>query len=437
MLKRKAYDHLQKFASEHSEKCLVIRGARQVGKTYLVDTLGQSGMFRSYISVNFLQTPLLKQVFDGNLDVPSLLMNFSVLLPEAKFIPGSTLLFLDEIQECPSAVTSLKFWAKDQRFKVVASGSMLGIDFKRPESYPVGSVDYLDMYPLDFQEFLWANQIDQDVISMLHQHFLDGTVVPEAINEQILHYLKIYMVVGGMPEVVNTYLATSNMQQVDARQKSILQDYRYDIAHYASADIKMKAENCYFSLPDQLGKENHKFQYSVVEKGGSRRKYESCLDWLDRADLLYYCRNLRSIESPLRNFSDEDNFRAYPGDIGLLTAMYDASVKQGLLFENSPIQIGQAKGGIYEALIADLLIKNGYRELYFYKNEKTKTEVEFIVPTDDGIIPIEVKAGNSRSRSLDRILLQENIPYGYKLISGNAGDQGKKKTRPLYMAMFL
>lgn len=439
MLKRKADSALRKFIQSNEHKCLVVQGARQVGKTYSVDELGaDTSIVQSYIFVNFLERPGLKQIFSGNLDVNSLLLGFSLYMPDKKFIPGKTLLFLDEIQECPEAITSLKFWAQDGRFKVIASGSMLGMDYKRPSSYPVGYVSYLDMYPLNFEEFLWAVGIGDPVLQFLQESFTKKTVIPEAIHRQMMNYLRQYMVIGGMPEVVQSYIDSPNIADADRKQREILRDYRYDIAHYAPADTKIKAENCYFSLPDQLSKTNHKFQYSVVEKGGNRKKYGSSIDWLVSADLIYLCNNVTKIEFPLRSFKEEDNFRAYPGDIGLLVTMYDFSMKQALLSDgDSHISVGQAKGGIYEALIADMLIKNGHRELYFYKNDTTKTEVEFLLPSENGVLPIEVKAGNNRSKSLDRILKDPQIREGYKLINGNTGVSEKKISMPLYMAMFL
>lgn len=440
MLQRAIDGQLQDFLRSTEKKCLVVRGARQVGKTYSVDQAGLNAeSIISYIRINFLESPGLKQIFSGDLDVDSLLLNFSLYLPDREFIPGKTLLFLDEIQECPQAITSLKFWAQDGRFKVVASGSMLGIDYKRPTSYPVGSVTYLDMQPLNFQEFLWAIGVKQPLIETLHTHYTERKKVPDPVHTQMLHYLNLYMILGGMPEVVQTYVDTHNVAAADARQRAILQNYRYDIAHYAPPEMKIRAEACYFSLPDQLSKENHKFQYSIVEKGGNRRKYGSSLDWLLNADLVYSCQNVTKVEYPLRSFAAADNFRLYPGDIGLLIAMYDYSMKAAVLSDSadSSARLGQAKGGLYEALIADLLLKNGHRELYFYKNDTTHTEIEFLLPTSDGVIPVEVKAGNNRSRSLDSVLKKDAIRYGFKLTSGNIGVSGKKITLPLYMAMFL
>jgi len=365
------------------------------------------------------------------------LLNFSVYMPHAVFKEGETLVFLDEIQECPQALTSLKFWAEDGRFDVVASGSMLGIDYKRPSSYPVGSVDYLDMSSLSFSEFMRALGLGQDIISYLHNCFLNTEAVSAPVHERIMGILRTYLVVGGMPEAVKAFIEQNSIAAADHVQRRILEDYRYDIAHYASAGDKIKAESCYFSLPEQLGKENHKFQYSVVEKGANSRKYGSSIDWLKGADLVIKVSNVDPVYSPLGTHCDESNFRLYAADIGLFTGMFDYSLKAQLLNPDDRILSGSTKGGLYEALAADLLYKAGHRKLYFSKNEQATFELEFLLENSDGIIPVEIKAGRSRSRSLDTSLKRDIVPYGYKLIDGNVGKDGKKITLPLYMAMFL
>ena len=229
MLKRSAEADLDAFLESDEKKCLVIRGARQVGKTYLVREAGRKRTGWSFIEVNFLEQPQLKDIFSGSLDIAALLLNFSVMLPSARFVPGKTLLLLDEIQECPEA----------------------GIDYKRPSSYPVGAIRYLGMYPLGFREFLWAEGVDESAVEAIKGFFMRRESVPRAVHEQMMKYLKLYMIVGGMPDVVNRLVETGDIREVDKRQREILSDYRYDIAHYVSPDIKIKAEKCYFSLPRQ------------------------------------------------------------------------------------------------------------------------------------------------------------------------------------------
>lgn len=435
MLRRKIDSILQEWKKNKDKKSLLVRGARQVGKTTTIRHLGES--YSSFIEINFLKNPSLKAIFSGDLDTDTLLLNFSVYLPEASFIPNETLLFLDEIQECPEAITSLKFFVEDKRFDVISSGSMLGIDYKRPSSYPVGSVEYIDMYSLSFEEFVWAKGISEDVVGRLKGYFEASEGIPDALNDKMLSLLRLYMVVGGMPEAVKAYIDNNSVSACYEVQRRILNDYRYDIAHYASSDIKIKAEKCYFSLCDQLTKPNHKFQYSILEKGSNQRKFGSSIDWLIGADLVVQCKNVSRMEIPLMNYSDDGNFRLYATDIGLLTAMYDYGIKTSLLSDDFDKANGYIRGGLYEALIAELLYKNGHNALYFRKNEQATFELEFLLEAEGGVVPVEVKAKNSRSRSLDNALKRKEIPYGYKLIGGNTGRSGKKITLPLYMAMFL
>ncbi len=436
MLRRTVTDELKKWKSRDKRKCLMIRGARQIGKTYAVDHFGKTE-YESYISINFLKTPSYKSIFEGDLDTKTLLMNISLYIPDAKLIKGRTLIFLDEIQECPEAITSLKFWNEEPEYDVIASGSMLGIDYKRPASYPVGAIDYIDMHSLSFREFLWANGVNDEVYELLEDCFQKKVPVPLPVNERIMQLFRMYIVLGGMPEVLEIFFSSNSLMEADAKQRAILNDYRYDIAHYASADIKLKAEKCYFSLPDQLSKENHKFQYSAVEKGGNARKFSTSLDWLEGAYLTSKVMNLNGYDLPLRKSEDSQSFRVYATDIGLFVAMFEYSIKERILNPGKTDQASFRKGGIYEAVIADVLLKNGYRELYFRKDEASTFEIEFIIEKADGAIPIEVKSTNSRSKSLDNLLKKSEIPYGYKLISGNTGVSDKKITLPLYMAMFI
>ncbi|MBO5610106.1 MAG: ATP-binding protein [Eubacterium sp.] len=436
MLRRDIIDELKKWKDDSKRKCLVIRGARQVGKTYAVQRFGEEE-YESFVEINFLENPSMKKIFSGDLDSKTIRTNISLYIPESRVIPGKTCLFLDEIQECPEAITSLKFLAKDKDFDVIASGSMLGIDYKRPTSYPVGSIQYIDMYALSFKEFLYAAGVTDEIIDSLRSYFENEIMVPWAIHDRIMELFRLYIIIGGMPEAVSLYFEKSSISDADKKVREILDDYRYDIAHYAKADVKIKAEECYFSIFRQLSKENHKFMYSNVEKGGTARKYGSSIDWLKGAYLVLCVYNTSGYDIPLNARRIDDNFRVYPTDIGILMGMFDYSVKEQIIHPENKLLGGMSKGGIYEAVVADMLIKNGHRELFFRKNETSTFEIEFLIEKSEGVIPIEVKAGNSRSKSLDNLLKRDEIPYGYKLIDGNVGISGKKKTMPLYMAMFI
>lgn len=307
------------------------------------------------------------------------------------------MIFLDEIQECQEAITSLKFWATDNRYDVITSGSLLGIDYKRASSYPVGYVDYLRMYGMDFEEFLWGIGISEEMIGNLCGYLHLKTVIPEAIHSQMMNYYRQYVATGGMPEVVQKYIDTKDFREVDRVQRSLLQGYQYDIAYYATAEEKVKAEKCYLSLAKQLlDKENHKFQYKEIEHGGRAQKYYSSVEWLLRADMVQLCKLVTDVRFDLDDYARDDFFRAYTTDLSLLMAMKDFSLKQHIV-ENT--LAGNSKGGIYECAIADALYKKGY-QIYFYKNETTKREIDVIIQKDGSVVPIEVKSGNTRANSL-------------------------------------
>lgn len=400
MLQRKASEFLKNWAQSKNKKCLVIQGARQVGKTYAIEQFAREN-YKEVVEINFKQTPTAADIFAGDLTAENMVMAMRFRFPEKKIIPGQTLIFFDEIQECPDAITSLKFWTIDSRFDVIASGSLLGIDYKRASSYPVGYVEYFKMYALDFEEFLWGMGISKELTESLRSFLNSKTVIPQAVNSQMMNYYRQYIATGGMPEVVQKYVDTKDFREVHKIQTNLLQGYLYDIAHYATAEEKIKAEKCYLSLSKQLlDKENHKFQYKEVENGGRAQKFFSSIEWLLYADIIHLSRLVTDIKFDLNDYARDDFFRAYTTDLSLLMSMKDFSFKQ-LIVENT--LEGNSKGGIYECAIADALYKKGF-QLYFYKNETAKRELDFIIQKDGNIIPIEVKSGNTRATSLKALI---------------------------------
>lgn len=433
MLRRKIYDKLLAWKNSTGKKdAVLLRGVRQCGKTYIVREFGKRE-YKNFIEINFIERPDMQAVFSGNLDVDSMVQQIKLSMPGCQFIPGETLLFLDEIQDAPNARTSLKFWTQDGRFDCIASGSLLGIDYKNEVSIPVGYEQQLIMRTLDFEEFLWALGVEVNLKEMLAP-YVDGVKrVPEAMHNSLNKYLQEYMVVGGLPEVVDTYIATKDFYQVHLLQEKILRDYQDDIAKYALNQDKIKAKQCFLSIHRQLSKENHKFQYSVVEKKATARKFTSSLDWLHNAGLIDFAYNVNSPWFPLKAYVKEDQFRVYLCDIGLLVAMYGYQLKIALL---SDALEGPAKGGIYESLVADILAKRG-EELYYYKKEDSTLEIEFILERDCKLVPVEVKARKGSTRSLNELLKMDNIERGYKLTAQNNGVVEKKITLPLYMAAII
>ena len=346
------------------------------------------------------------------------------------------MIFLDEIQECREAITSLKFWAVDNRFDVIASGSLLGIDYKRASSYPVGYVDYLRLYGLDFEEFLWGMGVSADMVQYIRGFLLSKAAVPQSINSMMMNYFRQYVATGGMPEVVQKYADTKDFREVDKIQRNLLQGYIYDIAHYATAEEKIKAEKCYLSLAGQLlDKENRKFQYSEVEHGGRAQKYFSSIEWLLRADIVHLSRLVTDVKFDLDDYARSDFFRAYTTDLSLLVAMKDFSLKQRIV-ENT--LEGNTKGGIYECAVADALYKKGL-SLYFYKNETAKRELDVIEQKDGNVVPVEVKSGNTKANSLSALMKSnKDIAYAYKFVDGNIGvSEDRIITLPLYMVAFI
>lgn len=433
MLRRKIYDKLLAWKNSAGKKdAVLLRGVRQCGKTYIVREFGKRE-YKNFIEINFIERPDMQAVFSGNLDVDSMVQQIKLSMPGCQFIPGETLLFLDEIQDAPNARTSLKFWTQDGRFDCIASGLLLGIDYKNEVSIPVGYEQQLIMRTLDFEEFLWALGAEVNLKEMLAPYVDGAKRVPEAMHNSLNKYLQEYMVVGGLPEVVDTYIATKDVYQVHLLQEKILRDYQDDIAKYALNQDKIKAKQCFLSIPRQLSKENHKFQYSVVEKKATARKFTSSLDWLHNAGLIDFAYNVNSPWFPLKAYVKEDQFRVYLCDIGLLVAMYGYQLKIALL---SDVLEGPAKGGIYESLVADILAKRG-EELYYYKKEDSTLEIEFILERDCKLVPVEVKARKGSTRSLNELLKMDNIERGYKLTAQNTGVVEKKITLPLYMAAII
>lgn len=433
MLRRKIYDKLLAWKNNKGKKdAILLRGVRQCGKTYIVREFGKRE-YKNFIEINFIERPDMQAVFSGNLDVDNMVQQIKLSMPGCQFIPGETLLFLDEIQDVPNARTSLKFWTQDGRFDCIASGSLLGMDYKNEVSIPVGYEQQLIMRTLDFEEFIWALGAEVNLKEMLAPYVDGAKRVPEAMHNSLNKYLQEYMVVGGLPEVVDTYIATKDFYQVHLLQEKILRDYQDDIAKYALNQDKIKAKQCFLSIPRQLSKENHKFQYSVVEKKATARKFTSSLDWLHNAGLIDFAYNVNSPWFPLKAHVKEDQFRVYLCDIGLLVAMYGYQLKIALL---SDALEGPAKGGIYESLVADILAKRG-EELYYYKKEDSTLEIEFILERECKLVPVEVKARKGSTRSLNELLKMDNIEIGYKLTAQNTGVVEKKITLPLYMAAII
>lgn len=443
MLKRKIYDHMLEWKSqrrnENLKKCLLIKGARQVGKSFIVKEFGKNE-YKSFICIDFFRQPALKTIFDGDLTSEEILKRITANIREFSLIPGETLIFLDEIQRCGSARTAIKFLAEDMRFDVISSGSLMGLTYgedddeevEPPESVPVGYETQITMYSLDFEEFLWAYGYDENAISILRSYYESGDTIPESIHKKYEALFREFMVVGGMPEVVADFAEHKDFNRVNRIQSDIIQEYKDDISKHAKGKEKQLVRMCYEAVPKQLAKELKKFQYSTVEKGQTRRKYGGSVQWLKDSEIVNACYNIREPYLPLMANANDDQFKLYINDTGLLCCMYGFDTKLAIL--NDTIK-GNARGGIYENIISECLIKRGYT-LYYYKPD-SEHEIEFLIEKNGDIVPVEVKAGNNPTASLNNFIDRFTPSLAYKLISGRNGQVGVKVTLPHYMVMFL
>lgn len=431
MLRRKITDELIKWKNNEDKMCLVVKGARQVGKTFIIDKFAREN-YEHYTYINFDENPAYGAIFDGDADVETLIKQISLRVPGAELIPGKTLIFLDEIQNCPRARTALKFFAIDKRFDVIASGSLLGINYKDVPSYPVGYVEHLEMYSLDFEEFLWANGIGENSIADIKEYFDKREKVPQAMHEKMLELFKEYIVVGGMPRAVNEFVKTHNFANVLRLQKAIIDDYTDDIAKYAEGVEKAKARACFLSIPKHLSKDYKKFRYSLVESHGTARKFGGSLMWLYDAGIINFCYNLALPELPLEGNAKSDVFKVYMRDTGLLMAMLEDGSQEDIIDGN----LGIYKGAIFENIIADIFGKSGKKLYYFEYN--SKIEIDFFIRYKKQATAVEVKsADNTKAKSMMSVMQNYGVKYGIKLSAKNIGGTDSIDSIPLYMAMFL
>ena len=436
MLKRKIDDRLIEWKNTPGHKPLIIKGCRQCGKTYSVRKFAAQN-YEHVVYLNFFENPDFTSVFSGSLEIDNIIMLLSALLGrEAVFVPGRTVLLLDEIQECPEARTALKFFRIDGRYDVICTGSLLGVKGygKEPRSVPVGSETVIDMYPLDFEEFLWANGISESVIAALQRSLETEQPVPEALHSRMRQLLLQYTVVGGMPDAVQTFVDTKQMDEVLTIQRDIVRSYEDDMVKYADAKDKSRIKECFQSIPRQLAKENKKFQYSVVKKGSTAAKYAGSLQWIEDAGIVSRCYNLSVTELPLDGNAEEETFKVYMRDMGLFVSMLEDGTQYDILQGN----LYGYKGAIFENLIADIFAKMG-RKLYYFRKD-SGLEVDFVIRYKGECTLVEVKAASGNIKSTKTILSHPekyHVNSAIKLGDYNIGRAGQVLTLPLYMAFLL
>ena len=431
MLERKIERQLAEWKARPGKMSLLLAGARQVGKTFSVLRFAHEN-YGNVIELNFERNPALRSVFEGSLEVDDILAKMSLTIPDVRFVPGETLIFLDEVQSCPNARTALKFFTQDGRFDVVASGSLLGIRYKEESSLPVGYVDHLTMYSLDFEEYLWARGYSESAVGALAAYVEQDGPVPESVHESMMGLFREYIIVGGMPRAVQTFVDGHNFADVLRIQRGIVEDYRADIAKYAEGSEKAKARACFDSIPRQLARDYKKFSYSVVERKAGARKYGGSLQWLYDAGIVNFCHNLEATDLPLAGNAIDNNFKVYMRDTGLLVSMLEDG-SQADIFNG---KLGIYKGAVYENIVADVFAKQG-RPLYFY-GEGAHFEIDFVIRDKGEAVPVEVKsASNRKAKSLTSLLARGAASRGIKLIAGNRAENGNVSVYPLYLAPFL
>ena len=433
---------MEKWKDSEHKKPLVIKGIRQCGKTYIVQKFAKEN-YESVVYLNFILEPDKKSAFAGNIDVDTIILNLSALIPDSRFINGRTCIILDEIQECREARTALKSFQIDGRFDIIATGSLLGVrgygkSEKRAEggqdSVPVGYETVIEMHPLDFEEFLWANGISGKVIDTVKSCFKKESVIPEGVHKVMMELLYRYVIVGGLPEVVNTFLETKNIELTYQMQRNLIAGYEEDMVKYASDADKARIRECFESIPKQLAKDNKKFQYSVVRKGGRSSQYISSIQWLEDAGLVKRCYNTQITELPLEGNSIKECFKLYTTDIGILVAMLDYGTQADILKGNL---LGY-KGAIFENLMADFLCKSGQKLYYFQKD--SGLELDFLVRYKGECVVIEVKAKSGKAKSLRTVLKNKDIYHinnAIKLGKYNVGRESEVLTIPLYMGFLV
>ena len=442
MLRRKIESDLAKWKNSESKKPLVIKGIRQCGKTYIVQKFAKEN-YENVIYMNFILEPDKKLAFASNIDVDTIILNLSALIPGSRFVNGKTCIILDEIQECKEARTALKSFQIDGRFDIIATGSLLGVrgygknrtkNVDGQDSIPVGYETMIEMYPLDFEEFLWANGINDKVIDTVKSCFENEKAVPNGIHNVMMELLYRYVIVGGLPEVVNTFLETKNIELIYKVQRNLIVEYEEDMVKYADDADKARIRECFESIPRQLAKENKKFQYSVVKKNGRSSQYMGSIQWLEDAGLVKRCYNTQITELPLKGNSIEDCFKLYTTDIGLLVAMLDYGSQVDILKGNL---LGY-KGALFENLMADFLCKSGQKLYYFHKD--SGLELDFLVRYKSECVVIEVKAKSGKTKSLRTVLRNKDVyrvNNAIKLGKYNVGREDDVLTIPLYMGFLI
>lgn len=435
LLKRKIDKYLTDWKNRPDRKPLIIKGARQIGKTRSVEWFaGQN--YASVIEINFIEQKKYREIFNDGFEVDAILKNISLLNPELKFIPGNTIFFFDELQACPNCATSLKFFKLDGRFDVICSGSLMGISYNEIESNSVGYKEDYEMHSMDFEEFLWAMGYNDEFTADLLSHMLDVRPLSELQMDTLMSLFRDYVIIGGMPEVVSTYVRNKNFSGTLDIQRQLLKDYEEDITKYVEGQDKAKVKAVYNHISTFLAKENKRFQITKIARNARNRDYMGCVEWLADAGVVNVCYCLNQPELPLKGNYDPKMYKIYFKDTGLLIASLDEEAQEDLRANKN---LGTYKGAIYENIVGDMLVKQGYR-LFYYHSDRPALEMDFFIRDADSLIPVEVKANDGATASLNRLLNDDkynDVKYGIKLGYRNIGFNGKFYTFPYFLTFLL
>lgn len=435
LLKRKIDKYLTDWKNRPDRKPLIIKGARQIGKTRSVEWFaGQN--YASVIEINFIEQKKYREIFNDGFEVDAILKNISLLNPELKFIPGNTIFFFDELQACPNCATSLKFFKLDGRFDVICSGSLMGISYREIESNSVGYKEDYEMHSMDFEEFLWAMGYNDEFTADLFSHMLDIRPLSELQMDTLMSLFRDYVIIGGMPEVVSTYVRNKNFSGTLDIQRQLLKGYEEDITKYVEGLDKAKVKAVYNHISTFLAKENKRFQITKIARNARNRDYMGCVEWLADAGVVNVCYCLNQPELPLKGNYDPKMYKIYFKDTGLLIASLDEEAQEDLRANRN---LGTYKGAIYENIVGDMLVKQGYR-LFYYHSDRPALEMDFFIRDADSLIPVEVKANDGATASLNRLLNDDkynDVKYGIKLGYRNIGFNGKFYIFPYFLTFLL
>ena len=436
MLKRKIEKTLLNWLNTENRNPLILKGCRQCGKTFSVLRFAQQH-YKHVVYLNFFENPDYKTIFEGSLKVDDVVLMMSAFVgANVRFIPHETVIVLDEIQECPRARAALKFFKLDGRFDVLATGSLLGISGYRSEDYsvPVGYETIIDMFPLDFEEFLGANGIEDSLIALLKQCLEEERPVPEALHQRMRDLLLQYVVVGGMPHIVDQFIKEKNVAFVREEQKLLIRSFEDDMVKYAQGADKSRIRECFESIPKQLARDNKKFQFSLIKKTARSNQYVGSLQWLEDTGLIRRCYNLKLPELPLEGNACQDKFKVYMADTGLFVGMLEDGTERDILQGD----LFGYKGAIFENLVADFFIKMK-RPLYYFQKD-TGLEVDFVMRYKGEAVLLEVKATSGNTKSTRTILKHPekyHVRSAIKLGDYNVGRREQLLTLPLYMGFLL